>query len=138
LYLPIQSFSYTQRGGPQSKSESAKHGPFPSLEQQKLADLAYKRLGIELEPIGEADLKRVKALGYDGGVKVTASRDENIHEGDILVGLHVWPTNDLRDVAAMLERHDLAELTPLKFYIVRPGHPRNGAFNSGPEEDTLI
>src|SRR5262249_5483813 len=38
---------------------------FPSLEDQKLSDLAFRRLGLELEPIGGDDLQRVKALGYD-------------------------------------------------------------------------
>ena len=73
-----------------SKSSSK----FPSLENQKLADLAYKQLGLELEPITEADLNRVKALGYDGGVAVASGsaglgglEDRMIRPGDILVGL---------------------------------------------------
>ena len=41
--------------------------------------------------------------------------------GDILVGLHVWPTTSLRDVAGVLNRNDIARLSPLKFYVVRPG-----------------
>jgi len=100
---------------------------FPSLEEQKLADLAYRRLGIELEQIGAGDLERVKALGYDGGVSVTGTNrpgnqryDFNrINSGDILVGLHVWPTKSLRDVADVLDRDDLAELNPIKYYVVR-------------------
>ena len=99
---------------------------FPSLEEQKLADLAWKRLDLELEPIGEQDLKRVKAVGYDGGVKVvsgTAGIQNSaikIQTGDILVGLHVWPTRSLQDVADVLNRDDLAdELDPIKFYVVR-------------------
>ena len=100
---------------------------FPSLEDQKLADLAWKRLGLELEPIGAGDLKRVKALGYDGGVMVSGTnRPEGglfsiykINGGDILVGLHAWPTTSLKDVADVLNRDDLAELNPLKFYVIR-------------------
>ncbi len=116
---------------------------FPSLEQQKLADLAYKRLGLELEPIGEADLKRVKALGYDGGVKVSAGMrgvsggggggfgggggggGEVIQPNDILVGLGVWPTTNMKSVAEILSRGDLGQLNPLKFYVVR--HVEGGA-----------
>ncbi len=98
---------------------------FPSLEDQKLADLAWKRLGLEMEAIGEEDLKRVKALGYDGGLKVTAGAagapgsGGRIQAGDILVGLHVWPTTSMQALAEVLNRDDLPELNPLKFYIIR-------------------
>jgi hypothetical protein len=99
-------------------------GKFPSLEEQKLADLAYRMLHLELEPIGEDDLKRVQALGYDGGVRV-ANQPHSMspaHElvfADIVVGLHVWPTTSLNDIADVLSRDDLAELNPLKFYVLR-------------------
>jgi len=95
---------------------------FPSLEDQKLADIAFKRLNLELEPIGPDDLKRVKALGYDGGVKIahtTNLETNSILTGDILVGLHVWPTTSVKDVVDVLKRDDLAELNPLKFYVIR-------------------
>jgi hypothetical protein len=39
--------------------------------------------------------------------------------GDILVGLHVWPTSNMADVAQVLNRDDLEQLAPLKFYVVR-------------------
>jgi beta-lactamase regulating signal transducer with metallopeptidase domain len=109
-------------------ADAAERRRFPSLEEQKLADLAYKRLGLELEAIGAEDLKRVRALGYDGGVKVTQSNG-SLTPNDILVGLHVWPTTSIQDVADVLGREDLAELTPLKYYAVRqemassPEHP---------------
>ena len=101
-------------------------GRFPSLEEQKLADLAYLRTGLELEPIGNDDLNRVKALGYDGGVKIIGWAPASAHRGgdgiqtdDILVGLHVWPTTSLKEVAELLNRDDLAELSPLKYYVIR-------------------
>jgi len=116
---------------------------FPSLEDQKQADLAFRRLGLELELIGEKDLKRVQALGYDGGVKVTQNSGwdgpDAIHAGDILVGLSVWPTTNLKQVADVLKRDDLAELEPLKFYAVRPGAARNQpGLLVQPEGDTVV
>jgi beta-lactamase regulating signal transducer with metallopeptidase domain len=120
-------------------AESEKHGAsnpsakFPSLEEQKLADLAYKRLGLELEPIGDADLKRVKALGYDGGVAVASGSagvgehgDRMIRPGDILVGLGVWPTTDMKSVAEILTRPEITELNPVKFYVIRDLSTSNG------------
>jgi beta-lactamase regulating signal transducer with metallopeptidase domain/thiol-disulfide isomerase/thioredoxin len=113
---------------------------FPSLEDQKLADAAYRRLGFELEAIGDEDQKRVKALGYEGGLLVTANNGQTISwdevkKGDILVGVHVWPTASIQELLAVLNRDDLGELNPLKYYIVR-SEPRNfggmgGRLNSG-------
>jgi beta-lactamase regulating signal transducer with metallopeptidase domain len=109
-------------------SPTAKGVPrFPSLEDQKLADLVWKRLRLEVVPIGPVEMKRVKALGYDGGMRLTNSdyaKAEAVVQGslsddDILVGLHVWPTRNMKDVAEVLNRPDLAELSPLKFYVVR-------------------
>jgi len=113
----------------QIRKTESKSGKFPSLEDQKLADLAFRRLGLELEPIGEEDLKRVQAFGYNGGVTVAQNngtliswddRPNSIRPNDILVGLHVWPTKSIQDVLNVLDRDDLAELNPLKFYLVRP------------------
>lgn len=125
---------------------------FPSLEDQKLADLAWKRLGIELEQISGDDLNRVQAVGFEGGLKVTSTgielqqqqqRQQGIHKGDILVGLHVWSTTNLKQVAEVLNRDDLAELNPLKYYVVRLGLPLRAAneYRAGdgpPEVDTVL
>jgi hypothetical protein len=113
---------------------------FPSLEEQKLADLAWKRLGLELEPIGDEDRQRVRSRGYDGGLKIVGghgdmmSQDKQIAWNDVLVGLHVWPTTSLKDVAQILAREDLDELNPLKFYVVRPTGVRVGT----PQEQNAI
>jgi hypothetical protein len=126
---------------------------FPSLEDQKLADLLWRRMALELEPISGDDVKRVKALGYSGGLKVRYGRGElrsgseygQIQFGDILVGLHVWPTPDLQAVADVLNRDDLAELNPLKFYLVRavPADDESEMFGRGMaaepvKKDTVI
>ena len=131
---PPKGIAAENVGPPWPASENATH-KFPSLEDQKLADLAWKRMQLELEPIGAEDLKRVQALGYEGGVKVAAGgagvqgQLVRIQADDILVGLHAWPTTSMKDVAAVLNRDDLAELNPLKFYVVRQemvgGTPEN-------------
>jgi hypothetical protein len=122
----------------QTQGPSSSSPKFPSLEDQKLADLAWRMLQLELEPIaggsaaaqgpGQDDnLRRVKALGYSGGLLVTGTSQPGggvknyfeVQRGDILVGLHVWPTTSLKEVADILTRDDLASLSPLKFYVVR-------------------
>jgi beta-lactamase regulating signal transducer with metallopeptidase domain len=122
----------------QVRRTESKSGKFPSLEDQKLADLAWKRLGIELGPLDEEELKRVKALGYDGGLAVNFGQRTqdpySIHGGDILVGLHVWPTTSLQDVAELLNRGDIAGLSPFKFYVVRS----EGVSQTGTALDSVV
>ena len=98
--------------------------PFSSLEDQRVADLAYKLLGIDIEPINADELARVKELGYEGGLRITGvgqsrANFSGMTDNDILVGLHVWPTPDLKSLDAILTRNDLAELSPLKYRVVR-------------------
>ena len=110
-----------------SAEAKAANGKFPSLEEQKLADLAYKRLALELEAISDDEYRRVRALGYDGAVRVGGNRfADPFSYGDLLVGLHVWPTTNLEDVGEILNRDDIEELSPLKFYVVR----REGGFHT--------
>ena len=76
---------------------------------------------MELEKLGPAELERVKAKGYQGGLRVT-SQDNPTHglrTYDLLVGLHVWPTESLKQVTEILQRDDLDQLTPLKYYAIR-------------------
>lgn len=144
---PAANFAENPRASTSNPSREVppptKRGPFPSLEDQKLADLAWKRLNLELEPLNDADLNRVRALGYEGGVEVvgdsTRAQRPNevmIQTGDILVGLHVWPTGNVKDVVEVLNRDDLAELNPLKFYVVRP--VGGGGFGGGPAQDGVV
>ena len=39
--------------------------------------------------------------------------------GDVLVGMHVWETATLENVAYILKRPDFAKLSPVKFFILR-------------------
>ena len=102
--------------------------PFPTLEAQRSADLAYKLLDIELEPLNKEELARVKAMKFAGGLRVShtersrqgiPSTPSVALPGDLLVGLHVWPTTSLADVKKVLDRDDLQDLSPLKFYVIR-------------------
>ncbi len=97
--------------------------PFPTLEAQRSADLAYKLLHVELEPLNKEEIARVKAMKFAGGLRVTSGKLSQLgpllHYGDLLVGLHVWPTTSLADIKKVLERDDLQDLSPLKFYVIR-------------------
>ena len=116
---------------------------FPSLEEQKLTDIVYRRLGLELEPLTADDLQRVHKLGYEGGVRVAQNsgilicmdnQPNCIRPDDVLVGLHVWPTKSVQDVVDVIDRDDLHELNPLKFYVVRREPQSSGGFGMRPQE----
>jgi hypothetical protein len=113
-----------QQGIFAQEAKGAQNPLFPTLEEQRAADLAYKLLGVELEKLSPEELERVKAKGYQGGLRAI---DEGglrvggrpLNNGDLLVGLHVWPTESFEDVTEILSRDDLDQLSPMKFYAIR-------------------
>ncbi|MEM9658465.1 MAG: M56 family metallopeptidase, partial [Planctomycetota bacterium] len=101
--------------------------PFVSLEEQRAADRAYKLLGVELEPLDDEELAIARQRGFPGGLRLAGIRSGlrlvdspgfPINAGDLLVGLHVWPTDSLQALQTILSRDDLQQLSPLKFYVL--------------------
>jgi serine protease Do len=86
-------------------------------------DRTWELIGMKLEPISPKQLKPQSR--YHGGLLVTAVKPDGpaahqgIRRGDILVGMHIWETTKLADVAYVLSRPDFTEIEPVKFYIVR-------------------
>jgi beta-lactamase regulating signal transducer with metallopeptidase domain len=110
-------------------------GKFPTLEGQRAADLAYKLLGLELAKLSPEELARVKAKGYQGGLRVDRDNLEyGIGTGNLLVGLHVWPTESLEQIQEILTRNDLDQLSPMKFYVVRSVDPHSDQ----PQPDEVV
>jgi serine protease Do len=72
----------------------------------------------------ESDFKSLNTR-YRGGLKVLEVRRngpaylQGIRAGDVLVGVHVWETISLENMAYILDRDDLAKSDPVIFYIVR-------------------
>ncbi len=104
------------------------NSPFLSLEDQRVADLAYNMLSVEVEPLTEELPPEGRERGFKGGVKVVQFDSQGFNqrrnlvfmEGDILVGLHVWPINDFDSLGEVLRRDDLEQYSPLKVYMLRP------------------
>ena len=86
---------------------------------------AWELLGLELKPIPSEEFRRTFETRYRGGLTVTAVRPESpaavqgIRPGDVLVGMHIWETISLENVAYILNRSDFAALNPVKFFILR-------------------
>lgn len=85
----------------------------------------WEVLGLDLKPISQDEFRRQYQTGYRGGLAVTAVRPgsaaagQGIRSGDVLVGMHIWETISLENVAYIINRPDFASLTPVKFFILR-------------------
>jgi serine protease Do len=86
---------------------------------------AWEIFGLELKPIPADEFRKTHQTRYRGGLSVAAVRANSpaavkgIVPGDVLVGMHIWETATLENMAYILNRPDLASLSPLKFYILR-------------------
>jgi serine protease Do len=95
-------------------------------ECQKVADQpAWDFLGVKLKAIPPEEFRKNHQTRYRGGLSVTAVRpnspaaNQGIVPGDVLVGMHIWETATIENVAYILKRPDFAKLNPVKFFILR-------------------
>ncbi len=101
------------------------------------ADVAWKRLGIKVQPVAADSVARANPQLH-GGLVVTeatpggAAATAGIQKGDILVGLHNWETLRTEDVAFVLNHKDFASFLPLKYFVARDGKLRDGWINGAP------
>jgi len=105
-----------------------------------LADKSWSTLGLKLAVTDADDFKSLSTR-YRGGLTVLDVRpgspaaQQGIRRGDILVGMHIWETISLENIAYILERDDLAKPEGIVFYIIRGsdtlyGHMRLAARTS--------
>ena len=59
-----------------------------------------------------------RAGGHGGSARQPRRRPRHL-PGDVLVGMHIWETVTLDNVAYILKRPDFADLNPVKFFILR-------------------
>jgi serine protease Do len=89
-----------------------------------LADRVWTTLGLRLSVTDQAEFLRL-GTRYRGGLTVldvkpsSAASQQGIRRGDVLVGMHIWETVSLENMAYILDREDLSKLDPVVFYIVR-------------------
>jgi serine protease Do len=90
-----------------------------------VAPPAWEVLGLELRPLAPAEFKQKYQTRYRGGLAVLDVRpnspaaEQGIRPGDVLVGMHIWETLSLDNVAYILKRPDFSTINPLKFFILR-------------------
>jgi serine protease Do len=111
------------------------------------ADLAWDVLGLRLSPISSQQFKQMQAqspklVAYRGGVTITEVRPDSpasrqhLRAGDVLVGIHVWETVNNENVTWILNRSDLGDIEPLKFYIFRGNETFYGHFTVALQKTT--
>ncbi|MEN6405847.1 MAG: trypsin-like peptidase domain-containing protein [Thermoguttaceae bacterium] len=125
---PGQRIQLTVRRGGEPLSLSLALGDSPAGARTVLKPTdqpAWDVLGLELKAIDADEFRRDYQTRYRGGLMVTAVRPnspasaQSIAVGDVLVGMHVWETVSMDNVAYILKRPDLATLSPMKFFILR-------------------
>jgi serine protease Do len=89
-----------------------------------LSERVWGTLGVKLTPMNDTDFRQLNSR-YHGGLRVVdvkkngAAWQQGIRSGDVLVGLHIWETVSLENIAYILDRDDLAKADPVVFYIIR-------------------
>jgi serine protease Do len=87
-------------------------------------DAAWNLLGLRLVPVPADQFRRLRTR-YRGGLQIADVRPgspadvQGLRRGDILLGLHIWETISLDNVAYVLSRPDLREQADMRFYILR-------------------
>lgn len=93
-------------------------------QKSGLADKSWNTLGLKLAAMDQNEFKNISTK-YHGGLTVLEVRQgspaaqQGIRRGDVLVGMHIWETVSLENIAYILERDDLNKLDSIVFYIIR-------------------
>jgi serine protease Do len=112
----------TRSGLPQSSAIAL--GQVTRGLKPALTDRVWNTLGLRLSVMDQAEFLRL-GTRYRGGLTVlevkpgSAAAQQGIRRGDVLVGMHIWETISLENMAYILDREDLSRLDPVVFYIVR-------------------
>lgn len=99
-----------------------------------IQDRNWEILGLRLTPAPK-EIFLASTSTFTGGMKVLEVRSgspafrEGIRPGDILVGIHKWETASKQNLDYILDRADLADLQPMRFYVVRGSETLFGYLN---------
>ena len=89
-----------------------------------LADRVWETMGLRVAPMDQVEFQRLGSR-YRGGLEVKEVRSgspaaqQGMQRGDVLVGMHVWETVSVDNLAYIINRSDFDQLSPMKFYILR-------------------
>jgi serine protease Do len=95
------------------------------------AELIWRKLGVRMTPVSAEVVRRYNPQLH-GGLALTEVRPDGaagragLQTGDVLIGLHNWETLSGENVVFVVTHPDLAQFSPLRFFIVRGGQVRRG------------
>lgn len=98
-----------------------------ALPQNHLRSLdarVWSVVGLRLSPLDQNEFRR-RNTPYRGGLRVTSVRpgspasQQHIRPGDVLVGMHIWETVTMDNIAYVLDRPELTQKPTVKCYILR-------------------
>jgi serine protease Do len=122
-----------RRNGTEQKLELAlESGRAPVALSVANNDVAWRKLGVRLQPTAPEDVTRTHPQLH-GGMLIVDVRPESaagkvgLQRGDILIGLHQWEMLTQDNILFVLNHPDLATFNPLKFYILRNGQVNRGS-----------
>ena len=100
--------------------------PLAAMRRQPLPveERCWQELGLRVALVPAANVQKLQSR-YRGGLVVAEVRpdgpasEQGIREGDILVGLHVWETIAVDNIAYILDKAEADHLNPIKFYVLR-------------------
>ncbi len=94
----------------------------------------WEVLGLELEAISTDQFRTrfPSQANVEGGLSVVSVRPEGpaaqlgLRTGDVLVGMHVWQTKSLENIAWILKRSNLSTFNPVRLTIIRDNEMMDG------------
>lgn len=110
-----------------------RHGTPPAgASKENIDDQCWRTIGVRVADVAPAQLGEYRNR-YRGGMRIADTPPDSpaarsgIKPDDILLGLHVWETVNLENVAHVLQHPKLASDDPVKFYVLRGHDIRSGS-----------
>jgi serine protease Do len=121
-----------RKGESQNLELVLQHPQRSSSSPPSTAEAVWRKLGLRLQAVAPEVVARGSSQ-LRGGLAVAEINPNGLADrsglqrGDILVGLHVWETLTLDNVAFVLDHPHLASFNPVTFYVIRAGQVRRGS-----------
>ncbi len=121
---PGDELAVSVRRGEETKNAQLAFAAVPNYVKVPVNPM-WDLLGLELKPVSPQEFRERFHTEYRGGLSVAAVRpqspaaEQGVRRGDVLVGMHIWETVSLENVQYIMNRPDFANLSPVKFYILR-------------------
>lgn len=94
-------------------------------------DQVWKRFGVKVDVVSAEAVAKVNK-DLRGGLLITDVNESSpaaragFQKGDVLIGLHQWETISSDNILFVLNHPDLANFSPVKYFLIRDGQLRRG------------